>query len=297
MIASVDTLCIGTALGPVEVTITEGTERPAVLCFPGGHATATTPLGTGLYTELGYRVVNFSRPGYGRTQVGALTAAEFVPAVAEACEQLDIGEAAATVGISFGGLQATAVAVSLPYLAPRLVLHSCAPSTLPYPDTALERLAVPFVFGPSAQRFTWRVVRALTSSDPGLRLMMSSLSSVPTGRWWDTWTSADRAAARATFAQMDSGSGFELDVRQAGADRTTYRESTLRSVPCPTLVTASRRDGGVSFQHAEDFVRTIPRSRLVETDAESHFYWLGPERRALADTIRTFLADQRDADA
>lgn len=281
---------LGTSLGPVEVSLTSGADHPLVVVLPGGHTTAATPLGTDLYTDLGYRVLTFSRPGYGRSRVGSLTAAEFVPAVVEVCRQLHITEAAATVGVSFGGLQAVHVAVSLPHLAPRLVLHSCAPSTLPFPETAMERLIAPLAFGPATQRLTWRVVRALTSSDRGLRLMMASLSTLPTAQWWDSWTPADRAAARATFSTMESGSGFVTDVRQAGADRSSYRETTLRSVPCPTLVTASRHDGGVSFKHAEDFLRTIPYARLVETDAQSHFYWLGADRRAISDAIGEFLA-------
>lgn len=283
--------CVDTSLGPVEVALSGETDRAVVLCFPGGHAAAGTPLGYDLYTDLGYRVLAISRPGYGRTRVGALTAAEFVRGVAETCRRLDVREAAAAVGISFGGLQATEVAVALTPLAPRLVLHSCAPSTLPYPDSTLERLAAPLAFGARSQRVTWQLVRGLTSSDRGLRMMMSSLSTEPTGTWWDTWTPADRDAARTTFSSMGSGSGFENDVRQAGADRSSYRESTLRAVPCPTLVTASRSDGGVSFAHAEDFARTIPHARLFETEAASHFYWLGPARGAVSDAVRGFLAE------
>jgi pimeloyl-ACP methyl ester carboxylesterase len=282
---------VGTSLGPVEVAVTPNDGEPVVVCFPGGHATAATPVGTDLYTELGYRVLSISRPGYGRTRVGPLTAAEFVRVVAEVCERLDISAAAATVGISFGGLQAIEVAVSMRSLAPRLVLHSCAPSTLPYPDTMAQRIAAPLVFNPRVQRLTWHLVRLLTSSDSGLQRMMASLSTVPIDQWWATWTPTDRQAARATFSKMSSGSGFVTDVRQAGTDRKTYREAALRSVPCPTLVTASRTDGGVSFTHAEDFVRTIPQTRLVDTGAESHFYWLGPRRGAISDAIRTFMAE------
>ena len=279
-----------TSLGPVEVTLTPG-EGEVVLFFPGGHTTAATPLCTDLYTDLGYRALIFSRPGYGRTNVGQLAAAEFIPAIARVCERLGITATAATVGLSFGGLQAVHVAVSLRHLAPRLILHSCAPSSLPYPDSRLQRLAVPLVFGPRSQRLTWRMVRALTSSDRGLRVMMASLSKLPTGEWWDRWTPADRAAARKTFSQMDSGSGFVTDVRQAGAARSAYRETVLRSVPCPTLVTATRQDGGVAFAHAEDFVRTIPDSRLAETSAWSHFFWLGASRLAVSELVRDFLIE------
>ncbi len=195
------TQVVDTCLGPVEVALTPG-EGEVVLFFPGGHATAVTPLCTDMYTGLGYRALVFSRPGYGLTNVGQLTAAEFIPAIARACERLGITAAAATVGLSFGGLQAVHVAVSLRHFAPRLILHSCAPSSLPYPDSYLQRLAGPLVFGPRSQRLTWRMLRALTSSDRGLRAMMAPLSTLPTGEWWDRWTPADRAAARKTFSQM-----------------------------------------------------------------------------------------------
>jgi pimeloyl-ACP methyl ester carboxylesterase len=113
----VQTRVAHTSVGPVEVALTSGV-GDVVLCFPGGHATAATPLCAGIYAELGYRVLTFSRPGYGRTDIGDLTAAEFVPVIAEVCEGLSLGAAAATVGVSFGGLQAVHVAAALPHLAP-----------------------------------------------------------------------------------------------------------------------------------------------------------------------------------
>ena len=285
------TRVVDTSVGPVEVALTPG-EGEVVLCFPGGHATAATPLCAGLYVELGYRPLTFSRPGYGLTDVGDLTAAEFVPLIAEVCERLACVAAVATVGLSFGGLQAVHVAAALPRLGPRLILHSCAPSSRPYPDTTMERLGAPFAFNPHLQRLTWRAVRAMTSSDMGLRLMMASLSTLAVDEWWDSWTSADRAAARSTFAKMDSGSGFMTDLRQASAARSAYRASVLRSVPCATLVTASRHDRGVAFAHAEDFVRTIPHARLIDTRAHSHLFWLGPARHAVSDAIRDFMAEE-----
>jgi pimeloyl-ACP methyl ester carboxylesterase len=248
-------------------------------------------VGSDLYTDLGFRVVTFSRPGYGGTDVGPLMAAEFVPAVAEVCDGLGISEAAATVGISFGGLQAVHVAVTLGHLAPRLVLHSCAPSTLPYPDTRLEAAAGPLGFSPWTQGLTWRAIRGMTSSNRGLRLIMSTLSTLPVDWWWQSWTRADRASARATFAAMGSGSGFVTDLRQGAPGRSPYRQAVLLSVPCPTLVTASRHDGGVRFEHARDFERSIPKTELFETNAASHFYWLGPGRPALSQAIHDFAVE------
>jgi pimeloyl-ACP methyl ester carboxylesterase len=287
----VTTSLVRTSRGTVEVAPDGPSDGEAVVVFPGGHCTAATPLGTDLYTDLGYRVLRFSRPGYGRTRVGPSLAAEFVPAIDEVCGYLGLGRVAATVGVSFGGLQALEVAASAPHLAPRLVLHSCAPSSLPFPETALGRVAAPLAFGPHTQEVTWRAVRALTASDRGLRVMMSSLSTRPCSSWWDTWTPADRASARKTLAAMSSGSGFVTDLRQGTPAGSGHRESLLRSVRCPTLVTASRRDGGVSFGHAEDFVRRMPRARLFQTNAESHFYWLGPHRPDVLAALEAFLTE------
>lgn len=287
----VNTQVVPTSVGPVEVSLAGPIGGAVVLVFPGGHCSAGTPLGSDLYTDLGFRVLAFSRPGYGRTGVGPLMAAEFVPAVAEVCDGLGIDEAAATVGISFGGLQAVHVAVALRHLAPRLILHSCAPSTLPYPDTGLEAATGPLGFSRWTQGLTWRAIRAMTSSDRGLRLMMSTLSTLPVDSWWQKWTPEDRASARATFAAMGSGSGFVTDLRQGAADRACYRQAVLRSVPCPTLVTASRHDGGVSFEHAQDFVRTVPETHLIDTNAPCHFYWLGPDRPVLSLGIHDFIVE------
>jgi pimeloyl-ACP methyl ester carboxylesterase len=287
----VTTQVVATTLGPVELSLAGPMSGSAVLVFPGGHCSAATPVGSHLYNDLGYRVVTFSRPGYGRTDVGPLMAAEFVPAVAEACNALGISEAAATVGISFGGLQAVHVAATLGHLAPRLVLHSCAPSSIAYPDSTLEAAAGPVGFSPRTEGLTWRAIRAMTSSDRGLRLMMSTLSTLPVDSWWQSWTPADRASARSTFAAMSSGSGFVTDLRQGAPGRSSYRQALIRSVPCPTLVTASRHDGGVRFDHAKDFARSIPRAQLFETNAESHFYWLGPTGPDLSRAIQDFAVE------
>jgi pimeloyl-ACP methyl ester carboxylesterase len=284
------TRLVTTSAGPVEVAFAPG-EADVILFFPGGHATAPTPLCADLYAELGYRPLTFSRPGYGLTDVGDLTAAEFVPVIAEVCERLSVESAVATVGLSFGGLQAVHVAAGLPRLAPRLILHSSAPSSLPYPDTSIERRGGPVAFHPRVERLTWRAVRTITSSDKGLKAMMASLSRLPVAQWWDSWSPADRAAARSMFAALDSGSGFVSDLRQASAARSAYRASVMRSVPCATLVTASRHDRGVAFAHAEDFAATIPDARLVDIGAPSHVFWLGLARHAVSEAIRDFLSE------
>jgi pimeloyl-ACP methyl ester carboxylesterase len=224
-----------------------------MLFFPGGHCSAAVDCGWSLYTSIGHGVLSFSRPGYGLTDVGRLNAEEFVPAVAECCEALGIDATAGAVGVSFGGMQAIHVAVALAALVPRLALHSCAPSTHANPDTRLEGL-----LGPIAE-------------------------------WWRTWSQEDRILARDLFKTMGSGAGFVYDLQQGRSDRGAYRRLFQARVRCPTLVTASRDDAGVAFGHAEDFAHTIPAATLVELDAPSHLFWIGPAHAQVQGTLSAFI--------
>lgn len=284
-----ETRVIQTRLGPVEVMYAPG-EKPAVLFFPGGHCSAASDCGWSLYTSEGHGVLAFSRPGYGNTDVGRLNAAEFVPAVAECCEGLGIDQTAGAVGVSFGGMQAIHAASSLPALVPRLVLHSCAPSTLAYPDTRLESLGGPVVFSPALQSLTWKTVSRLVDSDAGLRRMLNALSKRPVNDWWHTWSVEDKRRARELFRTMRSGSGFVNDLQQARPDRASYRRLVQTQTTCPTLVTGSRHDAGVAFAHAQDYAGTIPGAVLVELDAPSHLFWLGPARDEAQAAVSDFMA-------
>lgn len=283
------TRVIQTRLGPVEVMYRPG-DKPAVLFFPGGHCSAATDCGWSLYTSEGHGLLAFSRPGYGNTDVGRLNAAEFVPAVAECCEALGIDQTAGAVGVSFGGMQALHTARSLSELVPRLVLHSCAPSTIAYPDTRLETLFGPLAFSPALQSFTWKTVARLIDSDTGLHRMVGALSKTPVDGWWQTWSLEDKGRARELFRTMRSGSGFVNDLQQARPDRSWYRRLVQTQISCPTLVTASRHDAGVSFTHAEDYAGTIPGARLVELSSPNHLFWLGPTHAEAQAAVSAFMA-------
>lgn len=231
-----------------------------------------------------------SRPGYGRTAVGLLTAAQFVAPLCDALHQLGVESLAAVVGVSFGGLQAVESARHGSPKPQRLILASAAPSSLPYPDSVRDRVMGPVVFAPALERATWAMVRRLVGSERGLRLLAGSLSRLPAAAWWPQWTEADKERCRALFVGMSSGSGFVSDLRQATGKQSSARRASLAAVEVPTLVLASRHDAGVGFAHAEDEARTIPDARLVETNAASPLFWLGATRGQVVDALRQFLS-------
>jgi pimeloyl-ACP methyl ester carboxylesterase len=281
---------VSTALGEVEIARVDAA-GPPVLFFPGGHCSAITDCGWDLYAGFGHAIVSFSRPGYGNTRVGDLTAAEFVPAIEEVCATLGLAEIAAVVGVSFGALQAVPAALSERLAARHLVLHSGAPSTLAYPDATAQRIAGPLVFGPHIQRATWAAISRLARTDAGLRALCSSLSTLPADRWWPSWNQKDREQARKMYQTMSSGRGFTNDLRQAGADASRYRRWLLQQITCPTLITGSRHDAGVAFTHAEDFAATIPTARLVELDSPTHLFWIGPQAKTAQQAVQDFLTN------
>jgi pimeloyl-ACP methyl ester carboxylesterase len=283
-----ETRIISTTAGPVEIAHLPG-EHPPVLFFPGGHCSAACDSGQGIYTSAGYAVVSFSRPGYGGTRVGPLSPAEFALLVREVCEQLDISTIAASVGVSFGGMQAVHVANDQELRVPRLALHNCAPSGLPYPDTRAEAIGGPILFSPILQRLVWRMVHRVVGSDSGLRRMLAPLSTLPIDDWWEHLSAFDRDQARTLFQSMRSDSGFINDLREGRSRLGEARCAALSSVRVPTLVTGSRHDGGVSFTHAENLAATIPNATLLELDSPSHLFWIGPGRELLASAVRAFI--------
>jgi pimeloyl-ACP methyl ester carboxylesterase len=238
---------VPTSAGPVEIARIPGEKLP-VLFFSGGHCSARSDCGWSLYTQSGHGVMSFSRPGYGATRVGAVTAAEFAPVVRDVCRQLNVGPIAAAVGVSFGGLQAVHVAGDRALAVPRLILHSCAPSVLPYPDTRSETVAGPLMFSPVLQGILWRLVRRMVRSESGLRRMMAHLSRLPVDEGWGELTAADKDDARALFEAMESGSASSTTSAKgvAARHRTGWKPCwecrARRSSPVPptTVVSHSR---------------------------------------------------------
>jgi pimeloyl-ACP methyl ester carboxylesterase len=282
---------LSTSAGQVEVVVTDR-DGGWVLYFHGGHESALTASAAQLYVVLGYSVLTVSRPGYGATNVGSMSPMDFSALVDHVRSHLGHQDFVAAVGTSFGGPQAIAYASQFPSRARSLVLHSAAPSSRPFPDKTIQRLLAPVIFHPRVERFTWKTVSLLMRKSPelGLRMMMASLSTRPTGSWLKELSSSERQEIRDLFCAMRSWSGFMINVRHAGPDGTDVRRRAQQQVVCPTLVTASRYDAGVAWEHAEDFLATIPNARLVEIPAASHLFWIGATKPQMISTIRQFLA-------
>ena len=84
-----------------------------------------------------------SRPGYGRTRVGAIGAREFAVVAGQLCDRLGIPTLEAVVAISAGGRTAVEMAAHDPRRVRRLILQSAAPALGPWPESRAQRLVPP----------------------------------------------------------------------------------------------------------------------------------------------------------
>jgi pimeloyl-ACP methyl ester carboxylesterase len=261
-------------------------EKDTVLVFHGGHLNAGLALGEDVYVDGGYSVLVPSRPGYGRTPLTTgRTAGGFADVARSLCERLGITRLAAVVGVSGGGPTAVALAARCPDLVERVILQS-AVGPLPWPARRV-RLAARLVFAGATERVTWSAVGAIMRARPdlGLRMLLGDLSTLPARQVLAGLSAADRGLLVDLFSRMRSGQGFRNDLADLAAGRVPVRE-----VGQPALVIHSRKDGAVPFRHAEAITAAIRRGELVESDADSHFIWLGRDYPAIGDRMRDFLA-------
>lgn len=264
----------------------EGNGDDTVLVLHGGHMRAGLSVGEDTYIDRGYSVLVPSRPGYGRTPLSTGGSPNgFADVAAELCRHLGIDGLTAVVGISAGGRTALALASRYPRLVRRLVLDSSVGFGT-YPDQRTH-LAAKVVFNACTEKLTWGGVHALLRIVPttGLRLLLGELSTKPAREVVAALGDEERTRMMELFSRMGSGSGFLNDLRHT-------RAVAPEGIDQPSLVVASRTDGGVPFLHAESLVANIPGAELFVSGADSHVGWFGDGHAVTADRIGRFLTDE-----
>lgn len=262
----------------------EGGPRTAVVLH-GGHMSAACRFGEEPYAEAGRSVLVPSRPGYGRTDVGAgPSAPEFAVRLARLLRQPGLLRPPVSVtGISLGARAALTLAAFFPDLVDRVVLIS--PVSFARWPGRHTRILARAVFNPASEGLTWGAVHRLLRRDPDRYLprLITSLSTLP-GPEAVRRLGPDAAAAVEFLLSCRSGRGFTVDLSAA--------TDVCADVGQPVLILATRRDGAVSYDHPERLAAALPDARLVELDAPSHLLWLGDTARTTRDQICAFLRER-----
>jgi pimeloyl-ACP methyl ester carboxylesterase len=271
--------------GPIEYRLEQRSDATVVVLH-GGHMRAGLALGEDVFADAGYTVLAPSRPGYGQTPLSTGTSVSgFADVTSALCEYLGITEVAAVVGISGGGPTAVTMAARHPDLVVRLILQS-AVGWLPWPDRR-TRLGAHALFAAATEHATWGAMHTLirVAPDTGLRLLLGDLTTQPVRDVVAALRAEDRATLLALFSRMRSGRGFINDLHPS--------PDSTADVGQPTLVIATRKDGGVPFAHAQSLATAIRHAELVESKADSHFIWFGRDWPTIAETMHVFLTTDR----
>ncbi|MEV6769619.1 alpha/beta hydrolase [Nocardia sp. NPDC051030] len=270
--------------GPVEYRLEQHGPQ-TVMMLHGGHMRASLPFGEGVFTDAGFSVLAPSRPGYGRTPLGAGPSPEaYADSLAELCHHLGIERLAAVVGQSASGPTAVTFAAAHPDLVARLVLES-AVGFQPWPEKPSLRIGGPLMFHARTQRATWGLVHALARHAPNiaLRLLLRDLSIHGVDELLATFSGDDRESLLAYFTRMNSGAGFAADLH------ALRHPAAMPKVTQPTLVIASPDDAAVPFAQARSLAEDIPAARLITSRAPSHYIWFGADYPVIADAIIDFV--------
>jgi pimeloyl-ACP methyl ester carboxylesterase len=251
-----------------------------VLILHGGHMSARCRFGEETFREAGYSVLVTSRPGYGRTAVGAgPSAPEFAVRLASLCRRLGLSEVT-VVGISLGARSALTLAAFYPELVRRVILM-CPTSFRPWPEGRSRRIAYA-VFAPRVERATWGTLHRLLRKTPEKHLagIVENLTTLD-GREAVRRLGGDVDKIIEFLLCCQSGRGFLVDLRAP----TDVGDHVLQ----PALILATRNDGAVSFDHAEHLAATLHRATLVDVDTPTHLLWLGEGSNHTAAAVDSFI--------
>jgi 3-oxoadipate enol-lactonase len=174
------------------------------------------------------------------------------------------------VGVSFGGMVAQELAVTVPERVERLALlctSAGGPGGSSYPLHELEGLAAAERLGTLRGLIDTRFDDRWLSDHPGDRLLLEALQGRTSG--------LDDLHRRAAAAQLE-------------ARRTHDVWDRLPAVTCPTLVACGRYDGIAPPQNGTAIAEQIAGSRLWEYEGGHAFFVQDP--RALPEIVE-FLAE------
>jgi pimeloyl-ACP methyl ester carboxylesterase len=176
---------------------------------------------------------------------------------------------------------AKTLAVFYPRLVARVILM-CPTSFRPWPYRR-DRLISYAAFSPGVERVTWGMLHQLLRAGsrkylPGIVANLTTLNGETA-----VVRLGDDVAEITDFLQCcQSGRGFLIDLR-APTD-------VSGDVVQPALILASRNDGAVGFDHAENLAANVPNGTLVEVDTPTHLLWLGDGSDGTGAAITSFLA-------
>ena len=272
---------IHTNKGVIEYTLL-GSGPVVLVC----HGTSSNCFSVESFQPLvaaGFSLLTPSRPGYGRTSLEAGTsasqAAEALIALMDALKM----ETCAVVGVSGGGPTAIALAAGWPDRVRALALVSAISKPETRSEEPLYQNQTSF-YGPM-HSLMWALLGLISRLSPlGMaRQTMALFSTHDPADAFGQLSPEDIKKISRFYQNSSSRRGALIDQNH------TVGKDLLQRIAVPTLVVHSREDASVPFSHAEWSLANIAGSRLVESGATGHFFWVGPDYPRVVEELVKFL--------
>jgi pimeloyl-ACP methyl ester carboxylesterase len=252
-----------------------------VLFVHGGHSNCRETLFHKGFDHEKFRLITPTRPGYGDTPLNNhRTPSQTANLFRLLLDELQI-EQAIVYGISAGGLTAISLAAEYPERVTQLILASAVTKKWLNENDKIYKAAQK-IFNPTAERFTWGMVKAGFKIFP--QLMAKSFYKQFTTNPPHDFRDEDIQLLASTMKHFRSQEGFLNDIDQ------NIAEDELSSIKCPTLIIHSKNDASVPFEHAMHANNLIEDSRLIPLENEwGHLFWIGEDSRKSITQVIQFI--------
>ncbi len=270
-----------TARGDIEYTLMGN--GPTVLVCHGTSSDCHSGELSSVLVQSGFSVLRPSRPGYGRTPLGAgRSATEAAQALVALLDSLQI-RTCAVIAISGGGPTGIALAAGFPQRVTGLILAEAVSYPEHRPSEAAFKNQTVF-YGP-LHELTWGMLGLISRLSPRAmaRQTLAIFSTHDPGEGLSRLTEEDITGICNFYRGRSSRQGALNDARHCvGPD-------LLQAVHQPTLVIHSREDNSVPFIHADWSLKNIPQAELCESGLTGHFFWIGPDYPRIQHQTVSFL--------
>lgn len=252
-----------------------------ILFIHGGHSNCNETLSHKGFDTEQFHLITPSRPGYGKTPLGAnkspKQAADLFVAL---MDHLSLDQVI-VYGISAGGLTALELAALYPQRVKKLIMAS-AISKKWLDENGKIYKAARVMFNPRMERLTWGMVRFFSKVFPGM--IARSFYPQFSKRSPHKLNREDIGELLGAMKYYNSGSGFLNDIDQSIDDHTLGR------VKCPTLIVHSENDNSVDLSHALHAHEMIKDSRLLKLVNEwGHLFWIGDDAGETIERMIEFI--------
>ncbi|MCZ8541877.1 alpha/beta fold hydrolase [Psychrobacillus psychrodurans] len=257
-----------------------------ILIFHGGHSNCNEEFGYKSLLDNGYSIITPSRAGYGSTSK------EAGESLTKACghydnllKHLKIDQVH-VIAISAGGPTGIRFASLYSEKVKSLILE-CAVSKEWLTSKDIEYKAAHFIFRPSIEGVTWKMLSTLSHLFPNtiFKMMAPQFSSLNKKELQLKSEVSDVVEFTKMNARQRSGHGFLIDLKQS----KEIKDQDLKSISSPTLIIHSENDGFISLEHPQNAHEKIAKSELYVVDTWGHLIWIGKSAKKINQKLISFL--------